>query len=380
MDVQITDSGALRRISTVVLNGYLESQGWNRQQSWKNRVVVWAKTTDGRSDELLVPIREQSDAYTVRISEVLTTLAELESRSQIDIYYDVLGAGCDIVRVRSLNGNGQVDWSLSDSVDLLARARDLLTAAARAAERPGQAVYRGRLSGVVTDYVRSVRPLPNYETSRDLTLHSRVSANYDVQSDMGDSFTAPFARQAIRALDFGLREAESVTQRVLGGESLSSFDGAAQSGANANLCEAIAGLVRQTHGMEVGLSWAAVRPYDESDHRFAFGQSYADVLTDGAHRLRQNSPFVDAHISGDIVRLDRESQQDFDGHAVVLCELDGRPIALHVQFDLTDRESVLRAFRDSLEISFDGDIVREGRHFRLKGLRNFSLVSSASPE
>ena len=118
------------------------------------------------------------------MSELLTALAGIEDRSQLDVYYDVMGAGADTIRIRSLNG-GLSDRSLSESVDLLGRTRDLMMAAARAAERPGQAVYRGRPSGLVTDYVRSIRPIPSYQTSRDITLHSRVPADYGVQIDLG---------------------------------------------------------------------------------------------------------------------------------------------------------------------------------------------------
>ena len=58
----------------------------------------------------------------------------------------------------------------------------------------------------------------------------------------------------------------------------------------------------------------------------------------------------------------------------MLCELDGRPVALQVQFDTADRQEVVRAFRDSLEISVDGDIYREGRRYYLRGPHNFSVV------
>ena len=376
MNVQIIDSSALRRVSPKVLGGYLEAQGWERQETWRNRIVVWSKTTVDYVAELLVPLREQSDAYTVRISEALGTLARIEDRSQLDVYHDLMGAGADIIRIQSSNVGMQSDWSLSNSVDLLERARDLVMAAARAAERPGQAVYRGRPSGLVTDYVRSIRPIPNYEAGRDLTLHSRVPADYGVQQDLGDSVKPPFPRQAIIALDSGLREAEGVSDRVLGGGGLSYFDDVAPSGVSANLCEAISGLVKQGHGMEVRLSWAAVRPSNVPERHFVFGESSADIFADGAQRLRQNSPFLNAHIAGQIVRLDRESRHDFDGAAVVVAEFDGSPIALRVQFDVADRDDILRAFRDNLEVSFDGDVIREGRQIRLRDLRNFSLTGN----
>ena len=374
MDVQITDSAALRRVSPTALSAYLETQGWVRQDIWRNRTVVWSHTQNEQVNELLAPLREQSDAYAVRISEVVALLGQLEERSQLDVYYDLMGAGADVIRLRSLNGGGTSGWSLSDSVDLLGRASDLMVAAARSAERPGQPVYHGRASGVVIDYMRGLRPLPGYATGYELTLHSQVPADYGIQRDFGDSFKPPFARQATLALNNGLRQAGNTADAVLGGAGISSFDEVAQQGVSANLCEAVSALARHGHGVEVSLSWAVVRPSDASDGQFTFAESTADVFADGAEWLRRKSPLLNAQVAGEIVRLDRESQEEFDGQAVMLCELDGRPVALQVQFDTANREEVVRSFRDSLEISVDGDIYREGRRYYLRGPHNFSVV------
>ena len=374
MDVQITDSAALRRVSPTALSAYLETQGWVRQDIWRNRTVVWSHTQNEQVNELLAPLREQSDAYAVRISEVVALLGQLEERSQLDVYYDLMGAGADVIRLRSLNGGGTSGWSLSDSVDLLGRARDLMVAAARSAERPGQPVYHGRASGVVIDYMRGLRPLPGYATGYELTLHSQVPADYGIQRDFGDSFKPPFARQATLALNNGLRQAGNTADAVLGGAGISSFDEVAQQGVSANMCEAVSALARHGHGVEVSLSWAVVRPSDASDGQFTFAESTADVFADGAEWLRRKNPFLNAQVTGEIVRLDRESQEEFDGQAVMLCEVDGRPVALQVQFDMSDREEVVRAFRDSLEVSVDGDIYREGRRYYLRRPHDFSVV------
>ena len=379
MDVLIRDSDALRRLSPTVLRAYLEAHGWTRGETWRNRILVWSKAHGEQISEFLSPLREQSDAYAVRISEALTLLAELEERSQLDVYHDLLGAGADVIRLRSLNGAGQSGWTLGDSVEFLTRARDLVMSAARAAERPGQSVYRGRASGDVTDYVRSVRPLPGYETGPELTLHSQVPAGYGTQEDLGDTFGAPFPRRATIALNAGLREAGTKAEAVLAGENLSYvFGETASQGVSANLCDAVAALARRGHGIEVSLSWATVRPAEAGDSQFAFSESTAEVFTEGAALLRQNSPFPDAHVTGAIVRLDRQSREEFDGMAVVLYQLDDRPVALHVQFEMQDRDEVLRAFRDGLEVSLDGDIQREGRQYVLHNLRNFGVTPGAA--
>ena len=376
MDVQIRDSEALRRVSPTILRAYLEARGWVQDETWRNRIMVWSITQNEQVKEILAPLREQTDAYAVRISEAIALLSEIEGRSQLNIYYDVIGAGADVIRLRSLNGVGESGWTLGESVDFLTRARDLILAAARAAERPGQLAYRGRASGEVTDYVGGVKPLPGYETGPELTLHSQVPAGYGVQLDMGDPVRAPFPRRVTIALNAGLHEAVRKAESVVGGEGIAdAFGESTPQTASANLCEAVAALAYRGHGIGVSLSWAGVRAAEAPNSEFVFTESAADVLTEGATLLRQNSPFPDAHVTGEIVRLDRQSQEEFDGQAVVLFQLDDRPVALQVQFDINDRDEVLRAFRDGIAISLYGDIHRQGRQYVLREPRNFTVAA-----
>ena len=374
MDVLITDAGALRRITPVLLGTYLSVQGWVRQETWKDRIVVWSLETGDGVAELLVPLREQSDAYAVRLAEAVAALAGLEDRSQLDVYYDLMGAGADVIRLRPMSGQAEKSWSLNDSADLLVRTKDLLQAAARAAENPGRAVYHGRLSAAVQDYLREVRPLPGYEWGQELTVHSPVPMDYGTQTDLGDPFQQPFPRQVTYALNQSLTEVTKTAEAIIGGEDIASFEAVARQGVSANLCEAVAALARQSRGVEVSVAWAPIRPSDVSGGRFSFAESAAEVLGQGADLLRQRHPFLDAMIQGEIVRLDRHSQEDFDGHAVVLAEVDARTVALDVRFNTRDRDEVLRAFRDNLRIRVNGDIYRAGRRHQLRDPAEFAVV------
>lgn len=372
MDVQIKDAAALGRVSPAMLRAYLEARGWALGETWRNRVMVWTKSGSPEVKDLLAPLREQSAVYAVRIGEAVALLAELEERSQLDVYYDLMGAGADTIRLRTRNGVGQEGWNLNDSADFLALARDLLIASARYAERPGQAVYRGRASGTVTDYVRAVRALPGYAAGNELTLHSPVPAGYGVRGDLGDGVKPPFPRQTTLALHNGLREADRTALAVIGGAQIApTFESVASEGVSANLCDAIATLAQRGHGIGISVHWADARPTRLAADEFNFSESAAEIFGDAAKYLRLNSPFLDAHITGEIVRLYREQQDEFEGQAVVMCELDRRPVALEVQFDSADREKVLGAFRDGVEISLDGDIHRIGNKYKMHNPRNF---------
>ena len=375
VNVQISDRDAFGRVTLVGLNSYLESTGWERRTNWQGRMQVWGCDRGAESTELLAPLREHSAGYAVRIGEAISDLAVWEGRSQVDVFQDLVAARADVVRFRPLNRLGVTDWSVVDGAALLGMSRDLIAAAARGAEYPGQAVYRWRASGTVAGYLREVRAVFGLRGWDDFALHSPVPADFGLQADFGDDYLPPFARQATMALHTGLHEAGNVRDKVIAGVGVSeAIEAAVPRGLNANMCDALAGLIERSHGMSVRLTWASVRPRDTALEAFSFVESSADVLRGGAEWLRRNSPYLNAHITGDVVILAREPDVPFDGDAVVVYELDGKAVSLQVQFPEQYHDVVIMAFREGIPLSLDGDIYRVGRRYEVHSLRNVNLV------
>ena len=380
MRAQITDSRALRQVSPILLNKYLEIQGWSRQDTWRDRIVVRSLAVDDGVLEALVPLREESDVYAARISQILEILESAEHRSQLDIYYDVIGAGADIVRIQSTNGQGTETWSLVNSADFLTQAKNLMMASARSAEQPGRPIYPGRPSSQVQEYVSSLRTLPGHDAWNELTIHSLVPAHLGAQAALWSGPSEPFPRLVVRSLNDSLQQVQHAVQEAIGKSDISAFEEAAQKGVSANLCEAVASLVRQTHGLKIQIAWASTRAEKDRGADVMYGQSTADVLADGAQFLRGKNPILNALVRGEIVRLDKETQEEFDGKAVVVGTVDDEILKLDVQFDLQDRDEVLRAFRDGLEIRVSGNIQRHGRRFELRELVEFVVGDKLSDE
>lgn len=375
IDVQIRDVVALEGIPPIALRAYLESRGWELQENWRNRLLIWTKERDGQVHQILMPLHELSGSYATRIYEALSLFAELEDRSQLDVYYDLRGARADVVRIRPLRGVHDQSWSLFRSVELLEVARDLMTAAARAAESPNQPVYRGRASGTVTDYVRGVQALPGYSDSQELTLHSLVPAGYGEQGYLDDKVRPPFAREVTLALNKSLLGARSAADALNGGTDISIvFEQSKSQGISANSCEALASLAKQCAGVEIDQMWAPARPPSVSDGNFAFTESSADALTAGADWLRRHNPFVDAHIKGEVVLLSRDYSESFDGECVIAHEIDGRPVSLRVKLASEDHPEAIHAFEENLPISIYGDIYRSGNKYTLENPRGFSVT------
>lgn len=376
MRARVTDSVALKQISPVLLNKYLEIQGWKREETWRERIVVWSKENGGSVKQALVGLLEESEAYATRIAETLQTLEESEDRSQLEIYSDVLGAGADIVSLRSANDNRQRDWSLAAGADIMNRARDLMMASARIAERPGSPVYAGRMTAKVQNYVRELRTLPVGESWDTLTIHSPVSPDFGVQGGFTRDSDPPFSRRVIETLGASLNEASKAVHTVLGNNDLTTFENAATRGVSANLCEAVADLVHQNRGLQVGIAWAPIRAGVSHGGTFQFSESAAEALYGGAEFLRKEHPVPDVFVQGEIVQLERQAQEDFDGVSVVVGEVDDRWMRLDVQFDKEDREEVVRAFSEKLLISITGDVFKRGRQYELRNPANLRILGA----
>ena len=373
MIVQIRDRDALSSISIVSLRAYLNSRGWTDAGIWGERpITVFAKEHEGRPWEILVPHRDTIGGYAENMAESVAVLAAVEERSELDVFYDLAATGADVIQVRSANGKARESLSLRQSASMLNGAYRMLEAGARAVEKP-RAIYRGKLSADVAQYLDSVHPLPGYAQGYALTLHSPVPVGFERQEDLGDDFRAPFSRLVTIKLAQGLRQSSEAIERVVSSNTLEPFREAVDSGVSANLCDSVAELAKQGDGIAIDLTWAGVRPSNVADSSFLFSPASADILMEAAKSLRSKEPSYDEQIIGLVVRLEKEPPE-FEGKATIATVWEGRLTRMNVEFEEGVYALVISAFRDQTEVSLDGDVHPIGRGYELRNPRNLSVV------
>ena len=374
MLVQIRDRDAMLSLPIINLSAYLNANAWSNQGAWGSRpAVIYAKEHGGRDWEILVPTRDTVADYAEGMAEAVAVLAAVEDRSQLDVYYDLLGTGADIIRVRSLNGAASEMLSLSRSASLLDDTYRMLASAARAAEKT-QSAYRGPMSSNVVEYLDNVRPLPGYHAGYAITLHSPVPAGFGTQEDFGDDFAPPFPRQATAKLAAALKHSDMAVSKAVTSGKLEPFLEAVPNGVSANLCGSIAELAKNGGGVEIGLTWAIVRPSDAPAEPFQFTERSVDVLTEAAKFFRHNEPSFDEQVTAQVIHLDRQPDE-FDGRATLLATRDERLTRIRVEFDHSVYDTVIQAFQSHKSISLNGDIHRSGNTYELRNPRNLSLVT-----
>ena len=89
MKVQIRDKEALESLTTANLRSYLEAEGWDDVRRWGEWATIHSKNQEGKLWEIAIPLREDASDYAEFMAEAVTTLAEAEDRSQLDVFYDL---------------------------------------------------------------------------------------------------------------------------------------------------------------------------------------------------------------------------------------------------------------------------------------------------
>lgn len=105
MKVQIRDREALESLTTANLRAYLESQGWTNVRRWGQRADIHSKEANDRLWEIVIPLREDTSDYAEIMAEAVTTLAEMEERSQLDVFHDLAGKGSDATAMTNHKAN-----------------------------------------------------------------------------------------------------------------------------------------------------------------------------------------------------------------------------------------------------------------------------------
>ncbi len=373
MNIEIRDRAALGSIPIINLRTYLISRGWMDSGKWGERpITLFASEMQGRTWEILVPLRDTLGGYAENMADAISVLAAVEERSQLDVFNDLVATGADVVYLRSPDHIGVRAPSIRQSSEMLSDAYKMLEAGARSVEKP-RAIYRGKLSADVAEYLENVRPMPGYSASFDLMLRSPVPMGFDTQQDLGDDFQAPFSRLVTRKLAQSLQHTAQAVEQVVASDTLDFFTEGINAGISANLCDSIADLARRAEGINIGITWAGVRPTRAAESHFQFSPASADILFEAGRALRSKGVSFDETIRGLVVHLAKEPRE-FDGKARIASVWDGRLTRMNAEFERSLYEEVIKAFRDQVEISLDGDVHPTGNTYQLRNIRNLTVL------
>jgi hypothetical protein len=373
MRVDITDRRALSALAPAAVAAYLRARGWSAVGS-DNAFAVFERFEGEETLDLEVPLRPSAGDYERRLAELLHNLELIEHRSQFDIYRDIIHANQDVVRLAvDVPDPGRL--GLEEASTLFSATRDLVLAAACSAHTR-RAYFPNRKPLRAMEYIRKVRLAAPEAGSFVVVLESPVAPALSTAPVPLDPVAEPFERAAILMLaTAGERVRQSIGETTATG-SLDRFADVVQAGVNANYCDALVRLLEEDDGRNLLLSfaWASSRPIQgPAPSRLAFSRTDAEILRAAARYLKERAPITSFELSGAVIRL-QSAAPTTGGEVTIAGLVDGAIRQVFVSLAGDDYQRAVQAHHQELEVSVEGELVREGRSYRLGNPRMFAIV------
>ena len=98
MKILIRDKDLLESLPAANVHKYLKSSGWHDDGGLRKRKMgaLYLKDAGGQAWDVIFPHYDTVSDYALRMAETLETLAKVEARSELEIFYDILNAGPDV--------------------------------------------------------------------------------------------------------------------------------------------------------------------------------------------------------------------------------------------------------------------------------------------
>lgn len=377
MKAIVSDLDALRSLKPLELVQYLRFKGWQQDSELGSKATLWVRADGGGTDEIVLPKRRDFADFDLRMAEVLKTLAKTEARSQLDILRDVQTASADLVRLRApARDADDSSLAINAAVSFVESARDLMLAAACAAIDK-RSYFATRKAQQATDYLDGVRMGQTERGSFVLTILSPVPPA--LKSEQGALFPIeppePYERAVTRTLALSLTAVSAAAETAAAQGDLKPFIDAVQLGVSANLCEAIVRIsaVSVNEGLDVAIAWSPSRAIaTKTPSRIRLQGDAIPLIEEAARLFRETSTIDDFELQGAVIGLVRP-EGALVGRITVAGFVEGQ--ARKVQIELLDSEyaKAITAHEQEAIVSCTGELVKNGRSYRLQNPRQFRL-------
>lgn len=372
MKATVKDTAAIAALKPLNIIGYLRARGWQKFSEQQGRFSVWShpKYPDA---EVVVPLKREASDFITRLADILSELEIAEQRSQLDILRELVSSGFDVVRLAAQAG-GTHDGTirLDDGVALISHARDILLSSACATVQP-RPVFHARKPNQATEYMARARLGQTEHGSYVLTILSPVAPQLNPYGETELFPEEPFERNVIRTLTRSVGLAVEAASQP----DFQPFRSAVAHGVSANLCEAISGLFKIGDPVSVAVSvaWSQNRPPPvDVVARTVISSDVIPTIEEAARMFRARDTLEDYLVEGTIIKLERGEGQSL-GKVTIFGRVEDAMRKVVVPLSRPEYDEAARAHTGFRPVKVSGNLVREGRAFRLESPSGFIVVN-----
>ena len=363
------------KISATQLRYYIATNGWSLASTPDEFIEIWRKP-EISGNELLIPTNQAVDADEM-VGDALQRLATLQNLSVPSLEQEIRQLTENAISIRVIHPDVQ-DGSipLEDGIALNSNAKVLIAAAASTTlERRYK--YSGRPAGVVKSLLDSARL--GQTTHGSYVVHVFCpDANEDPKAPNLDvplsfpSLVTTTLQAALQGLQDSIEEyEESGNPRA--------FETAYDSGASANICEAIMQFAGKDRGRTVEISLSSGKPdqlIQPTQTRVRFTPQQQLSMRVAADYFRKTYTLPNEEIIGIVEGLSRPAEQE-DGLIRIAATLsDSASRTVSVQLIPSEYQEAIHAHENKQLVSVRGDVVVTPRKAHMINPANFRIVGT----
>lgn len=370
MKVSIQDKKALLEVSPAALSAYARVAGWTKVDTYGEHSDVFIG--EGLP-EIILPRTAHLGDYARVVSMIIEIFAEVADVDELTLYRDLAMADRDVVRVRAVGGDESGSLVVSDGIDLLSGARDMILAAACSLQG-AQPIYRAGANREAMAYLNRVRLGQTEQGSFAITLLSPVISP-PIQQQMfpaSEYRDDPIERQVTKRLADALAATREATEKTVVGDA-GAFSEAVARGVSANLCEALVKLIEPFPILDISLVWARTHPMSTARNVVRFASHDAPILREAARSFRDREPRPDMYLFGIVQGLQR-GEMDTKGTIALRTSIDGQNQVVAAVLKQSDYARAIQAHETKSPLVMEGDLERTGQRWRLLNPRIVDII------
>lgn len=357
-------------VSTDQLHTYLRSKQWREDGKIRSVATVWHREED-LDAEVVVPFPYVKD-YRQRLRQALRVVAGFEQRAVRDVVSDIARLFSNVISVRVIHADTKDGTiPIGDGVLLIQKAKELLLSAAMSMNSKKKQ-FIGPSSRDARAYVETLLLGQTEIGSYVVNVIAPINPGA-VAAEHGDSM--PLAQAVTLNLITGLQALTSASNEFQEGGTLRVFDAAVQSGASANMCDALLGFSgsERNRAFEIRVTSEAGPLFASEPKVFSFDAAHIEKLSKASAYYKDDYVLEGRELTGFVKKLNRQ-QGENAGTVAIQCTVEDVERLVRVDLEGEDYHRAVLAHDQQSFVQCSGNVHIKSRSARLLNPHSFRVV------
>ena len=351
---------------------YLQHKEWYADGDIRKIATIWHRKQD-EDAEVIIPLPTARD-FRQRLRDAIESIASYEKRATFELLRDIKHLFANVITVRVIHADTKDGTiPISDGVLLIAKAKDLLSAAAQSvfAKRKH---YTGKTPKEAKDYLETLLLGQTEIGSYVVNVIAPLQESTGVTPSSAEA--TPIAQAITQNLVTGLQALAKANEIYEKLGDLKVFDDAVLSGASANMCDALLGFsgTNNNRTFEVTVTAAPSPLFKSESRKFEFGTHQVELLKKASGYYKDDYILPQRELTGYITKLSRPKDET-SGTITVDAIVNGIERKVKVTLTGNDYHTAVLAHDNGNIVQVGGDVWIKSKTAILLNPTNFNVIS-----